>query len=260
MLNNEPQRQSIVHTSDTSAGRSRTHNLKDIDSRSTTLRPLHMVHPAKTATEIQVVSEGDLILEVSDPWEKMRFTVASQVLCIASPIMRAMLGPKSRFRERKDFMQHDPGNGGNLFVLELPEEVSVEAFGIILNAIHLQYDKIPLEVDFDLLVQLAVVCGKYDMAKSVSTLVDGWVLRSESLAVELWGDERYLRRVPPWTEYADWLFVAWLFGSESTFYKISRDLKLKTRGTDPDDWKKFFLEDSMGGKRRLFHIPDVVIG
>jgi hypothetical protein len=170
--------------------------------------------------------------------------------------MRAMLGPKSRFREWKDFMQHDPGNGGNLFMLELPEEVSVEAFGISLHAIHLQYDKIPLEVDFDLLVQLAVVCGKYDMAKSVSTLVDGWALRSEYLAVELWG---YLRRFPPWTEYADCLFVAWLFGRESTFYKISRDLKLKTRGTDPDDWKKCFLEDSMGGKRWLFHSPDVGI-
>jgi hypothetical protein len=219
-----------------------------------------MADPAKTITEIQVVSEGDMVLDVSDSSERTRFTVASQVLCIASPVMRAMLGPKSRFRERKEFMQHGTGNIGNLFVLEFPEEESVEAFGIILHAIHLQYDKIPLQVDFDLLVQLAVVCDKYDMAKSVSTLVDGWALRSETSAVKLWHHDRHSRGFPPRGEFADWLFVAWVFERESTFYKLSDALKLKTRGTNPNDWRECFLEDSGDVKQWLLHIPDVVIG
>jgi hypothetical protein len=220
-----------------------------------------MASPAHAVTEIEVVSEGDIILELSDCSETTRFTVASMVLCIASPVMRAMIGPKSGFRERVEFMRHDPAaNGGNLFALELPEEESVEAFGIILHAIHLQYDKVPREVDFGLLVKLAVVCDKYDMAKSVRPLVDGWALRTESSAVKYWYDTGLPPRFPRRGAFADWLFVAWVFGRETTFCKISEGLMFQTRGKDTKDWKDRFLEDSLGGQLWILHMPDVVIG
>jgi hypothetical protein len=221
-----------------------------------------MASPATAAAEIQVVSVGDLILEISDSSETTRFTVASVVLSIASPVLRAMIGPNSRFQERQAFLQHSrASNGGNLFVLELPDEESVEAFGILLHAIHLQYHMVPKEVDFEMLVKLAVICDKYDMAMSVIALVDGWAARSEAAAIELWYERRFSLWFPTRGEYADWIFVAWVFGREETFYKLSTGLKLKTRGDGPEHWKLCMIEDSLVEDEEWhLHIPDTVIG
>jgi hypothetical protein len=95
---------------------------------------------------------GDLTLIVGP--EKFRFQVSSHALRFASPVWRAMLtGP---FREATateiSFEDDDPA-----------------AMRILLLMAHLQFPKVPQQLSFDTLVNLASLCDKYDTASLVKT-------------------------------------------------------------------------------------------
>ncbi|KAF8243461.1 hypothetical protein K440DRAFT_664086 [Wilcoxina mikolae CBS 423.85] len=194
--------------------------------------------PMPPMTEVHIYRDGDMILEVTDGVEQRRFTVVSHILCIASPVFRAMLGRHSSFRERREFEMQDESF---LFVLELPEEESVEAMEIMLNAIHLQNDKVPTIISFNKLVQIAVICDKYDMSKAVHPQVSFWMQQNERLALL--------------DNYEDWLFISWVFRRSKTFESLSRKMILHIRGDDSGTWKLATPTRNIQG-----HIPDSVAG
>lgn len=161
-----------------------------------------------TAT-VDIVTYGDLILEVSSDAGTARFKVSSQVLCIASPVFRAMLGPSSNFKEacelRAAAVSAEP------YVLSLGED-DPQALAVVLNALHLQGSKVPISISFQNLVDLAIICDKYDCAPGVTLWADVWTEVWKKYALEP-GFER-------------WLFIAWTFGIDEIFMSLSRKLIL----------------------------------
>lgn len=116
---------------------------------------------------VQISPQGDMALKVSSAAGETRFVVDSHVLCLASPVFRAMLGPN--FKEGHDLRHAEEVE--EEYVLPLLDDDNIEAFEIILNAIHLQNAKVPQTVSYETLLELAVIVEKYQMYQ-VSA---GWI-------------------------------------------------------------------------------------
>jgi len=164
-----------------------------------------------TFREVEITSIGDMVLDVTassgTDKNKAQFIVASQVLCIASPVFRAMLEPG--FREGHNW--REAKKNGSKYVLELPDEESIEAMEIILNAIHLRFSKVPVGgVALPLLLKLAVVCDKYQIYSAISNLASHWVV--EPTMVE--------------EGAMDWLFVSWVFRRKDIFKRVTKAMIL----------------------------------
>ena len=124
--------------------------------------------------------------------------VSSDVMRLASPVWRTMLDPQGHFMESSS-------NGTVQFT-----EDNAAALLLILRIAHLQFRKVPDVLEFQELVELAVVCDKYDTAGLVRPWIKQWEesLRERSIRVEESGREEYL-------------FFAWNFGDLPTYEKIA---------------------------------------
>ena len=102
---------------------------------------------------------GDVILVVPFDQGKISFQVNSGMLCLASPVFRAMLRLNSNFKEASALHAF---SSGSLFEITL-KEVNPKALAVVLRVIHMKYDSVPKSLDEDQLYEVAVVCDKYDM-------------------------------------------------------------------------------------------------
>ena len=151
-----------------------------------------------TSTTIYLDSSGDLRLLVKDSGDEWTtLIVSSSAMRLASPVWRAMLNPKSHFKEAEKQE------------VEFPDD-DLDALLIILRVAHLKFRDLPESVSFEGLVNLAVVCDKYDTVGLVRKWIPGWLA--------------------PWYKeicspgYEEWLSIAWTFGKFATFQKVTRQL------------------------------------
>ena len=92
--------------------------------------------PDKVAS-IEFDPKGDVLLVLSTGSGIARFRVNSHILCISSPVFRAMLGEQSQFKERAALSARTPTSEP----LELPlADDDPKALGVILRVIQRQYD------------------------------------------------------------------------------------------------------------------------
>lgn len=112
--------------------------------------PIDEIAESSTSTTIYLDSLGDLRLLVKDSDDRWRtLIVSSSAMCLASPVWRAMLDPKSHFKEAEKQE------------VEFPDD-DLDALLIILRVAHLKFRELPESLSFKELVNLAVVCDKYD--------------------------------------------------------------------------------------------------
>ncbi|KAI5840790.1 hypothetical protein DFP73DRAFT_557864 [Morchella snyderi] len=148
----------------------------------------------------------------------LRFRVSSSVLCAASPVFNAMLGPNSSFAEAVSLRTAARAPASSPLESSAPLVQHVQplyddngtALAVILYAIHLQTHKVPREVTFQQLKQLAVVCDKYDCVGAVRLWAEVWM-------------EPFRKNVTM-VGFEDWLFIAWVFSSRNFFAKVSKSL------------------------------------
>lgn len=159
---------------------------------------------------VDIAPHGDLMLEVRTFAGIAKFKVASAVLCLASPVFRAMLGPNSSFKEACELRDSKALNEPHMIPLG---DTDPQALAVILYALHLQTDKVPRFVSFENLYKLAVTCDKYDCANAVSLWASIWTNGWEHYAL-LAGYEKFL-------------FIAWTFKMEDVFAKLSKKLILE---------------------------------
>ncbi len=152
---------------------------------------------------VRVDPFGDLRLLVQSGEKRRTFLVSSKVMCVASPVWRAMLDPKSHFKEAS------PGNGEVLF-----EDDDQEALSIVLNIAHMRFLEIPQSLKYHQLLQVSIICDKYDIV----TLVRPWLPK--------WLEE--LEYLSECAGYEGWLFIAWVFGDASTFLPTALRMVLET--------------------------------
>ncbi|KAI5842905.1 hypothetical protein DFP73DRAFT_552675 [Morchella snyderi] len=162
---------------------------------------------------VEISPHGDVILELRFKRGQARFRVSSQVLCLASPVFRAMLGPHSSFREACELRTHT-ANAAEPYVLPL-EDDDPEALAIVLFALHLQNAKLPTFIKEKRTIwNMAIICDKYDCTAAFSVWVDGWA-------------DGWRRRAFRNSGHGLWLFISWTFGLGDVFTFISKKLILE---------------------------------
>ena len=181
----------FLHHAHTSLHPPRPTNMKD---------PTDEVAESSTSTTIYLDSLGDLRLLVKDSDDTWRtLIVSSSAMCLASPVWRAMLDPKSHFKEAEKQEVEFPGD-------------DLDALLIILRVAHLKFRDLPNSLSFKGLVNLAVVCDKYHAIGVVRRWLPQWMA--------------------PWYKescspgYEEWLSISWTTGDFATFQKVTRHLMI----------------------------------
>lgn len=156
-------------------------------------------------SHVNLDPSGDLLLIVNQAERQRTFRVSSFAMCLASPVWRAMLSPSGRFKEAR------PKNGEVSF----PED-DPDAMFTVLSVVHYQFQYIPITLSRRSLLNLGIVCDKYDVTK----LVSPWFGSN-------WLKSREFRR-------GNSILLAWLFQDVETFKKLVdhmvRDSKVNESG------------------------------
>ena len=151
------------------------------------------------AFDVQIDAAGDLKLLVQHGEEWVTFQVSSKAMSLASPVWRRMLDPNGPFRESRSDNNK----------ITFPDDDS-EALLILLLAAHLRFQDVPQEVWFQQLLNVCILCDKYDCI----TLVRPWISRWQAREIHLAGQYKY----------EEWMFVAWTTGDKATFERAGRTL------------------------------------
>lgn len=128
---------------------------------------------------VDIDPDGDVIVKIGD--DDLR--VASQVLCLASPVFKAML--RSGFKEGLTAET----SSQNPKYIALPDD-DPTAFKTVCQVIHCRLDTVPAELDIDCLHQLATLCDKYQVIIPMLNCATLWVRK---LALD--GDRETLVRL-----------------------------------------------------------------
>lgn len=142
---------------------------------------------------------GDRLLVVNKDEKQQTFRVSSKAMCLASPVWRAMLDPSGPWKEAQD------GSHVNF-----PED-DPNTLHIVLDIVHFHFHRIPKSLTYEQLLDLAILCDKYDTAR----LVLFWF---------------QLHWKSPFSKYAQdqgkecSLLIAWVFLDEVTFSNLATRL------------------------------------
>lgn len=121
-----------------------------------------------------------------------------------------MLGPNSSFKEACELRTRSTNT--EPYRLQL-EDDNPEALAVILLALHCQNFLVPKAISFKNLLDLAIICDKYDCAAGVSLWIDIWSQKWKAMALV--------------AGYEQWLFIAWTFGMGEVFESLSKKLILE---------------------------------
>lgn len=175
-----------------------------------------------SGTTIHLAPSRDIRISVSCRDEcgkgdaRKAFVVSSAVMCLASPIWSKIFSPAGQFLEAAPcYGIREVRFGGD----------NAKALLLILRIIHLQFREVPEEIRFNDLLNVAVLCDKYDMAEIVNPWIPRWMGQWESSATDV-GRE-------------GWLFISWTFGMRRMYEKVAKNLVLNLAigddGQTPDN-------------------------
>ena len=123
-------------------------------------------------TTIYLMDDGDLRLHVNCSRERKEdlsgsdssavyqktFVVSSAVMRIASPVWKTMFDPQGPFMDSQRSFTHGE--------MDLPED-DADALLCVLRIAHLQFRKLPETLDFVDLLNVAIICDKYETVSIV---------------------------------------------------------------------------------------------
>ena len=203
---------------------------------------------------------GDIILVIPCGSAVARFQVNSSVLCLASPVFRAILGPNSRFKEGTNLKLATIG--GQKSPEPMPMELQLSdddpnALAVILRILHLQFDWIPTPMSPSQgsegrykLYEMAIICDKYDMRHILLYWLKMW---TTPLLKEL----NYQNIAMATTIGSDWLFITYAFGYPELFRLVSKELALNCHMTSSGE---LFLPSDKHHKLDTYYLPQSIVG
>ena len=150
---------------------------------------------------------GDLKIVIDIDHEKTCVIVSSQALCLASPVWRAMLNPKSGFQE---------ATSADRTIYFLDDDV--QTLLLLLRICHLRFSEVPQTLDLDQLFETAILCDKYDIV----TLIRPWLSKWQEPLLPQAGED----------DDEKWLFISWTLGDSVVFERIVEKLVLKSEGRE----------------------------
>lgn len=104
----------------------------------------------------------------------MTFRVSSKAMSLASPVWPVMFDPSGPFKSGR------PENDSVIF----PED-NAQALQILLYIAHLQLHSIPETLSFTQLLNLAIICDKYDTARLIIPWFHKWETSYRQSALDL---------------------------------------------------------------------------
>lgn len=192
---------------------------------------------------ISIDPDGDLTLVVGI--DKQRLRVSSKVLA-QTPVFRAML--LGSFREGLDIPNKE---------VPLPEDDGY-AMKFLLCILHTNFKFLPhpQDVSMNELLNIAILCDKYDLFSIIGHFYENFVLRSY---------KRNGNRKSP-----SWLFIAWVFGDEDIFKRavdvLMRNIQYDKPPTDssqkPTLPQQDFKVDDLPPEvlRTCYQVPELTSG
>ncbi|CZR64670.1 uncharacterized protein PAC_14568 [Phialocephala subalpina] len=161
-----------------------------------------------------IFDTGNIRLLVKVDGKVIEGKVASEALCLASPVWKKFLFPPWKAEEE---LRH------SVKQIDCTEDDST-ALLILLNIVHSRFEKVPEHVQYRTLLSIATLCDQYDCVKLVRPwLVDNLWLRGEKHESVKIGQHK-------------WLFIAWVFGRTATFQKLAMDLVKDIRVDSEEEW------------------------
>lgn len=93
-----------------------------------------------------------------------------------------------------------------------------EALLLLLSITHLRYGDIPTMLPYETLLNVAVLCDRYDCVKLVEPWLSQWLSDEEK----------------SWKEagHENWLFIAWVFGRDKVFSDLTAKIVREAKITD----------------------------
>lgn len=143
-----------------------------------------------------IKSDPTLVLDKPNDDGHADVLVSSHVMRRASPVWRSMLAP-SRWKESSEAR------------LPMPEN-DLDAMTVVLHIAHLNFMEVPTsigEIRDSTLLQIAILCDKYDLFNLVSPWIDHWI-----------------GKVDPELDVADMLFVFYVFNRKERFVKLANSV------------------------------------
>lgn len=151
---------------------------------------------------------GDLllVLETAEDGKPSQSSirVSSKVLSLASPVFAAMLSP--RFAEGQALLTSTSTDTPSI---SLPDDNS-EAMIWLCKALHFKKD-LPVDIDFSLLRELAILCDKYDLVGALNPWSHAWFSQYS-------GTSRGIN------DHAEMLRFSYALGKDDHFWHTSRSL------------------------------------
>jgi hypothetical protein len=162
---------------------------------------------APKAVHLDVCLYGaDLRLRLITPTSETAYLVSSRQLSNSSPVFRRLIDQAHPALFQNEYRPQ----AAKAFPQLLLSGSDPIAFGIVLYVLHACPNQLPESVSFETLLEVAAVCEKYRCAA----------------AMRLW-DEKWMR---PWQRlalvpgYENWVFIAWVFGVQDVFGRLSKEL------------------------------------
>jgi len=102
--------------------------------------------------------------------------------------------------------------------ISLPDD-DVEALTILLNAMHARSKLVPLEVNLNLLTQIAVLVDKYRLHDVVALFADMWVKHAESQNARFY-----------FMDISQWLCISCSFRNKELFSTVTQCAIVQSKG------------------------------
>jgi hypothetical protein len=168
-------------------------------------------HDTHLQTTIVLHDKGDAKLLVGPGDSPQPILVSKTAMSMASPVWKAMFD-RQRWTE------------SSATEIPFPDD-DVDAMLIVLRIAHLRFRELPAKKPIKLedLLQLAVVCDKYDAVQSVRPFLD----------LHHWTHDLVPNVETQINCHPSWLFIAWTFGYKDTFASLAKHL-VSTLALDSD--------------------------
>ena len=140
----------------------------------------------------QALKEGNILPH------PITLVVSSKVLCLASPVWKAMLKSNGHFKEAI--------LSAGVREVHLADD-DPDALLLVLRIAHLQFRDITSEPTFDQFLNIALICDKYDIVPLVQPWLPNWI--------------GWLKPMMHHPGYEEWLFIAWTFGEARDYEKLA---------------------------------------
>ena len=162
-----------------------------------------------TVTIIDPHGDLNMIFDDRQSPFKQKMVVSRHVLCLGSKVFEAMLGDDSHFREATNPSLSRDGIPQVIF-----KDDDFQAMTVMMNVLHLQHQNVPKRTTFDQLHNIAIICDKYDLARSMGLWLDTW-------AQQFIGQEEK-------KGFEGWLLIATVFQQKEVFTRMTKHIILNS--------------------------------